>query len=96
MLKWYVEKEKQEKLFEEVLQEEIFSRYVIYHKDINGNTLVGYDGKPVPVNHFPYELFSKTEEIFAVPVLSLKDRWKSCIKDTWNRFIMIFKPYLCR
>ena len=44
-----------------------------------------------------YRLTSDLQDIFApVKYVPLKSRWKELIKDTWNRFLMIFKPYFCK
>lgn len=43
-----------------------------------------------------YNLSSELKDIFApVRYAPLKEKWKSIIKDTWQSFIMIFKPYFC-
>lgn len=40
---------------------------------------------------------SQAEDIF-IPVKwePLKTRWKKLIKDTWEAFLMCFKPYFCQ
>lgn len=36
------------------------------------------------------------DALIPVKCVPLKIRWKEIIKDTWNRFLMIFKPYFCK
>jgi len=44
-----------------------------------------------------YRLASDLRDVFApVKYEPLKSRWKELIKETWNRFLMIFKPYFCK
>lgn len=44
-----------------------------------------------------YDIRHKLEDVL-IPVkyVPLKIRWKEIIKDTWNRFLMTFKPYFCK
>lgn len=44
-----------------------------------------------------YDIRHKLEDaLIPVKYVPLKIRWKELIKDTWNRFLMIFKPYFCK
>lgn len=36
------------------------------------------------------------DALIPVKYVPLKTRWKELIKETWNRFLMIFKPYFCK
>ncbi|MBQ6053006.1 MAG: hypothetical protein IJL30_06975 [Clostridia bacterium] len=44
-----------------------------------------------------YDIRHKLEDaLIPVKYVPLKIRWKELTKDTWNRFLMIFKPYFCK
>lgn len=40
-----------------------------------------------------YTLADDMRDIFRQPIEPLKTRWKNLIKSTWERFVLIFKPY---
>ena len=60
------------------------------------NTYLGDSGEKSPsylISDIRYKL---EDALIPVKYVPLKIRWKELIKDTWNRFLMIFKPYFCK
>lgn len=97
--KWYEEKLEKEERLDRALRD--YFRVMGY-----GLVFADKDGRVVPVNgeyitlthcYDLYRLASDCEDIFGpVKYVPLKQRWKELLKDTWDRFLMIFKPYFCK
>ena len=86
------EREKQESYVEKAMKEWLdHNGYVIA---LNTN-----DDTRLDVDKFSdiYCLSDSMRDIFSpVKYEPLKKRWGKLLKDTWQRFLMIFKPYFCK
>lgn len=95
---WYADKEKKETAFIQAFNDRIFSDFVLFWKKKDGNAC----GNPIDAERFcefghMMRLLNDCEDIFSPPsYVPLKERWAQLIKDTWRKFIMIFKPYICK
>lgn len=95
---WAKKCDEQERQFIALFTEDILDKYAVLHKDRDGNTF----GEPLEakrfckfddVNRFRWDC----KDLFSPPsYVPLKERWAQLIKDTWRKFIMIFKPYICK
>lgn len=89
-----------EQKFRKAFREQIDAKYAICHKDSNGEILKGADGKPYALDEdcyvdSVYKLGLEAENIFhqPKPYEPLRKKWAALIKETWHRFIGVFKPY---
>ncbi len=92
-----------EQKFREAFREEIGAKYALCFKDSNGEMEKGADGKPYSLDEDCYIesmflLCLKAREIFdpPKPYEPLRKKWAHLVKETWKKFIGIFKPYFCK
>ena len=96
-LEWSKERDERTKRFNALFEEDILDKYAVLLKDRDGNTF----GESIDAKRFckfdDVDLFRwDCEDLFSPPSVPLKERWAQLIKDTWHKFIMIFKPYFCK
>ena len=88
--KWYCEEERKNRAVMEILKPYLGDLATIQNPEFikSGEESSSY---------LIYEIRNKLEDaLIPVKYVPLKIRWKELIKDTWNRFLMIFKPYFCK
>ena len=95
---WQEKRYFQEQQFNACFKEHILNHYAVFYKDRYGNVF----GEPIDSDWFcefdeMMRLRWDCKDIFSPPsYVPLKKRWAQLIRDTWNRFIGIFKPYFCK
>lgn len=88
--KWICEEERKDMAVMEILEPFLGELATIQNLDFIN------PGEKVP-SYMIYDIRHKLEDaLIPVKYVSLKKRWKELIKDTWNRFLMIFKSYFCK
>lgn len=95
---WQEKRETLKKQFNAYLKKHILDRYAVFYKDCDGNAF----GEPINADRFcEFDNINRflwdCEDLFSPPsYVPLKERWGKLIKDTWHKFIMVFKPYFCK
>lgn len=94
---WVEERNERARLFKSLLEKDILDKYAVLHKDRDGNIF----GEPIDAKRFckfdDVDCFlCHCEDLLSPPYVPLKERWAQLIKDTWHKFVMIFKPYFCK
>lgn len=95
---WQEKRDAHERQFNACFKEHILDRYAVFHKDRDGNAF----GGPIDSDRFcefdeMMRLMWDCKDLFSPPsYVPLKEQWAQLIKDTWRKFIMIFKPYICK
>lgn len=99
--KWIDKEIADEDAFLKAFQETFAEKYAICFKDGNGDVET-FGGKPYILDENGYlgavtELFHRAYEILSTPqpYEPLRKKWMTLIKETWHRFIGVFKPYFC-
>ena len=99
---WVEKRMKQESDFQKAFREEIGEKYAICQKDRNGEPHT-VDAKPYFLEEDCYidsvmRLYFRADEILNPPKSyeTLRKKWSNLIKETWRKFIGIFKPYFCK
>lgn len=101
---WYEEQYEQEQQLEKAL--ETYLKRIgadILPIDIEGNPIKNPKGEYIKFNKewskYPDlgDFYFKCKDVLApYKYESLRTKWKNLIKETWQKFIMLFKPYFCK
>ena len=95
---WQEKCDAKKRQFNACFKVHILNQYAVFYKDRDGNTF----GDSIDADRFcEFDEVNRfcwdCEDLFSPPFyVPLKERWVQLIKDTWQKFIMVFKPYFCK